>query len=984
MSDLASALSTTLGSAYRIERELGGGGMSRVFLAEETALGRRVVIKVLPPDTAASVNADRFRREIQLAAQLQHPAIVPLLSAGANGELLWYVMPFVDGASLRAKIAKAGQLPLDEAVRAWRDLLEALEYAHGHNVVHRDIKPENIMLSGRHAVVLDFGVAKAVSASTGVTAAGMTGLGMAIGTPAYMAPEQIAGEASADGRIDLYAAGLVMYEMLLGHGPFDGASASEIMAAHIAKLPAPLGAQRPGLPAALEQLVLSCLEKNPAARPRSAADVLQALDAMSGEISGARTPSGTPSPYASGVARSGAATGAVAPTVPPARSGLRRGLLVAGAALLAVALGVGTAMYRAKVADAQARLGMGLADSSRLAVMFLPTVHDPADSVLARNLGSALLNAAQSDRRLSPLGELRAQSMAIELGMEPGTVTKDTLLALARDLGMQSVVTASVARIGNGFLLSAEARASANDSALFRIEVTASDVGAVPDAIRSLAERSRVRLVAAFGRLGRPVATGKLIGTTPAAARMWTEANTLAEQNDYLASAEKARQAIALDSTFAPAWITLSSALGNAGVRPHERFVASRQSYLLSERLRSKWVRSLAQSPYLRSIGSNREAVQILEAAALGDVGQFRGLTENETALAYSGMRRQDLALGYYANARDSTYRAPNVPDRNYHVSLMELGRADEALREQQRYASVAGASNASVRLMQQTYWFAMRAPDSAATVATARLNDAKTPSARLGAAGSLRVALVTTGRLDSARVIESLRRELLTTASDTASLMLSEANTALIGAEFLGESGGGASLEPVLRDGRLNALQPLDRPYATLVRALAATGRIADAKRVLSEWSTSIPQDIRRVQGWAIASARGEVLLAEKNGRAALAAFRASDSTSCVPCAWPNYARAYDAMGVRDSAIYWYERYLSSSSSLLAGNAHARLLAQTYRRLGELHEEAGNVPQAIQRYSDFVELWKNADPALQPAVKSARERITRLQTRRN
>jgi len=290
MNDFAATLASVLGTAYRLERELGGGGMSRVFLAEETALGRRVVIKVLPPDTVASVNADRFRREIQLAAQLQHPAIVPLLTAGTGNGLLWFAMPFVEGSSLRAKLARSPQLPIDEAVRAWRDLLEALEYAHEHNVVHRDIKPENIMLSGRHAVVLDFGVAKAVSASTGVNAMGMTGLGMAIGTPAYMAPEQIAGEANADGRLDLYAAGLVMYEMLTGRGPFEATTASEIMAAHIAKAPAPLGTLRPGLPASLEQLVMQCLEKSPSERPRSAADVLQALDAMSAELSGARTP----------------------------------------------------------------------------------------------------------------------------------------------------------------------------------------------------------------------------------------------------------------------------------------------------------------------------------------------------------------------------------------------------------------------------------------------------------------------------------------------------------------------------------------------------------------------------------------------------------------------------------------------------------------------------------------------------------------------
>ena len=165
MNPLQDRLQRALGATYRVERELGGGGMSHVFVAEEVALGRRVVVKVLPPELAAGVSAERFRREIQLAAQLQHPGIVPLLTAGADGDLLWYVMPFVEGESLRTRLAR-GPLPVDEAIRLWRDLLEALEYAHGCGIVHRDIKPENIMLTGRRAVTLDFGVAKAVSAST--------------------------------------------------------------------------------------------------------------------------------------------------------------------------------------------------------------------------------------------------------------------------------------------------------------------------------------------------------------------------------------------------------------------------------------------------------------------------------------------------------------------------------------------------------------------------------------------------------------------------------------------------------------------------------------------------------------------------------------------------------------------------------------------------------------------------------------------------
>ena len=180
LSDLLSRLQSVLGDAYRIERELGGGGMSRVFLAEEVALGRQVVIKVLPPEMAADVSQERFNREIQLAAKLQHPHVVPLLTAGADGDLLYYVMPFIKGESLRVKLAREGELPVGEALRILREVTDALAYAHRNGVVHRDIKPDNVLLSEGHAVVTDFGVAKAVSASSG-SSSSLTSLGVALG-----------------------------------------------------------------------------------------------------------------------------------------------------------------------------------------------------------------------------------------------------------------------------------------------------------------------------------------------------------------------------------------------------------------------------------------------------------------------------------------------------------------------------------------------------------------------------------------------------------------------------------------------------------------------------------------------------------------------------------------------------------------------------------------------------------------------------------
>ncbi|HEY7636664.1 MAG TPA: serine/threonine-protein kinase, partial [Gemmatimonadales bacterium] len=198
MAELLERLQAALGAAYHLERELGGGGMSRVFVAEETALGRKVVLKVLPPELGAGLSVDRFRREIQLAASLHHPNIVPLFAAGEADGLLYYTMPLIEGDSLRARLAREGELPIGETIRLLRDVVDALSCAHEHDVVHRDIKPDNVLITRHHALVTDFGVAKALSEATGPTA--LTSVGVALGTPAYMAPEQASGDAHVDHR----------------------------------------------------------------------------------------------------------------------------------------------------------------------------------------------------------------------------------------------------------------------------------------------------------------------------------------------------------------------------------------------------------------------------------------------------------------------------------------------------------------------------------------------------------------------------------------------------------------------------------------------------------------------------------------------------------------------------------------------------------------------------------------------------------------
>lgn len=270
-------LQHALDADFLIERELGGGGMSRVFLATERALQRKVVIKVMPPELAAGVNVERFKREIQLAAQLQHPHVVPLLATGDQDGILWFSMPFIDGESLRGALNREKRLPARDVVRILHDVVDALAYSHARGIVHRDIKPDNILTSGMHALVTDFGVAKALSAA--IPMAGGTTTGMAIGTPAYMAPEQLAADPAADHRVDIYAVGLLAYELLTGRSPFGGSSPQATMAAQLTETPKPPH-QFADIPEALSAVIMHCLEKDSAKRPQSAQALLAELDAL--------------------------------------------------------------------------------------------------------------------------------------------------------------------------------------------------------------------------------------------------------------------------------------------------------------------------------------------------------------------------------------------------------------------------------------------------------------------------------------------------------------------------------------------------------------------------------------------------------------------------------------------------------------------------------------------------------------------------------
>ncbi len=316
VTDRIAQLNGLLAGRYVVQRELGAGGMATVYLAEDVKHRRKVAIKVLRDDLSASVGGARFLREIEIAAQLQHPNILPLLDSGDADGLLYYVMPFVEGQSLRQRLDREHELPVGDAVKLLIEVVDALAHAHEHGVVHRDIKPDNVMLSGRHALVTDFGVARAVSEAKGGT---ITTLGIALGTPAYMSPEQATADPSVDHRADIYAVGVMAYELLAGRLPFASGSAQQILAAQVTEKPEPVAKHRPAVNPLLAQAVMRCLEKRPADRWQSAAELLAVLEPLA-------TPSGGTAP-----------TEARIPAVTAPRGGTWK--IVAGIAVVAAVAG---------------------------------------------------------------------------------------------------------------------------------------------------------------------------------------------------------------------------------------------------------------------------------------------------------------------------------------------------------------------------------------------------------------------------------------------------------------------------------------------------------------------------------------------------------------------------------------------------------------------------------------------------------------------
>ena len=654
--DLRDQLQATLSGSYTLERELGGGGMARVFVAEETALGRKVVIKVLPLETAAQVSLERFKREIMLAAKLQHPHIVPLLSAGVSDGLPYFTMPFVEGESLRVRLVRYGELPVNDAIRILREIASALANAHEHGIVHRDIKPDNVLLSGGSAMVTDFGVAKALSASSNAELGSVTSIGVALGTPAYMAPEQATADLAIDHRADIYAFGVLAYELLTGQPPFAGRTPQNLLAAHVTEVPEAISRRRASLPPALAALVMRCLEKRPADRPQNAGEIVHALDDITTPSAGMTPPQTAPYPRVIGAGGGG-------------RS--RRTMLVPAVVLLA-AVGIAIAYARKGGSTAPDRLTVSAEKPLWIAVLPPQFSGKAEDDWFGDGLADEMRGALVKIPGLQVKGTRSSESFK---------GTTKTIAEIAKALGVDYVVVSSVrwspTSAGAGRVYFAPELVDARTDAVRWRSPYDTTVTDLETGQRAIAEHAARDLA---GALSASVAVSPTRASATLNVKPEAYAAYLSGKQALLAFAPSSKtrsfdllsRAIALDSTFAKAYALLAISIGWFG-----------GDTLIRQRAVQRAIALAPDDPYVLAAAAEDRlfawdwsgARADLSRALASDPNNFWALADAMALEAALGNVERSVELGKRAAEVDPVSAGDAYPQ-----ALFTAGRMDEAL----------------------------------------------------------------------------------------------------------------------------------------------------------------------------------------------------------------------------------------------------------------------------------------------------------------
>ncbi len=674
-----------LGTQFVLGRELGGGGMSRVFLARDVQLGREVVVKVLSPELAQELSVERFGREIGLAAALQHANIVPVLSAGISADgIPYYLMPFVEGASLRDLVGGGKTLPMADVLLVLNDVARALAYAHGRGVVHRDIKPDNVMLSGGAALVTDFGIAKAMSSARETKPENtLTRMGTSIGTPSYMAPEQGAGDPDTDHRADIYAYGAMAFELLTGAPPFGDRPPHAQLIAHLSEAPKPVASLRTDTPEPLAQLVMRCLEKDPAHRPQNAGELLESLADASSAL---RT--GTTGQF--GARPTTGSNRATPANAGPNASRSKAGLLVGAVVLIAAAAGGWYAFGRGKTASGP--------DANSLAVMPF-TVRDASLQVWREGLVDIL------SRSLDGAGDIHTVAPSASIADAPARADAATATARGQALGAGLVLFGDLNAVGSD---SVRVRAAVVDVATGKVRHDV-DVSGEVSRMDALADSLSIRVIRALGAGGAlgGNARGASIGTSSLAAlKAYLQGTQYYRRGVTDSSLLAFQSAVAADSMFALGWRGVASiyvrtgreaepeakiALDRAiryksGLAPRDSLLLHGDSLRMSAALRTQVANdATADIPELNALFTTlREATKRYPGDAelwfeLGDAGfHFGALAGVHDSIALSDFTRaialDSSLLVSYVHAQTLSMRANKYRDAAaYSRGLMRL-----------------------------------------------------------------------------------------------------------------------------------------------------------------------------------------------------------------------------------------------------------------------------------------------------------------------
>ncbi len=998
-------LEIALAGRYQIDGKLGEGGMSVVFRARDLRHDRVVAVKMLRPELSAALGAERFLREIRIIAKLQHPHILPLHDSGDADGSLYYVMPFVEGESLRQRLDRDGALRPADAVRIAREVASALDYAHAHGVVHRDIKPENILLSGQHAIVADFGIARAVDMASGTSA---TATGIVVGTPAYMSPEQAAGEA-LDGRSDQYSLACLIYEMLSGAAPFAGTTPRELMARHAIEPVPALSSVKPEMPASLSTALARALEKDPAARYANTVMLVAALEG------GSTTSGATPA---------GATTPVPLPAVP--RPYPRTRTLGALGILLALALG--------------AALWLGGRDATRPPVAPAPVGGATAIAVLPFAVsGSDTLGLSEGivgllGTKLDGAGDLRvvdprallshlAQERTTRLGPNEGT-------AVARHFGAGLYVLGDVVQIPGRLRLSAALYTPDRGSAIARAEAEG-DVGS----LFKLVDELTAQLLAGWsGRESRVSGIAAVTTASLPALKAYLEGEAALRDARFDEAIEAFQRAIATDSTFALAWYRLSVA-GEWLTRDDLAGPAAEQAARLSGRLPERERRLLeamhsgrrgafdeARARYGAIIATYPEDLEAwIQLAELEfHFGPWRAHSVSRSRPAWERVLALDpsqiaarvhlariAAIEGRPHAVDTLVREifalhsepgrePGTRSEDLEMEALRAFAMGDTAAQRRVLAGLGQASDLTVIL--SAWAIASFAYDLPGGIAAARTLTQPSRSGAARAVGHLTIAFLEAAR---GRVGEARREIALATSADPERTRAAPALLAV--APFIStpppelrrllagitsapppgpdEDRAGLSVyfrrTPAAQDRRAR-LYLMGILAARLGDRTRATQRADELAALARSDSGSLAADFAR-------GVRAELAMSRGNAEEALREVEAMQHETyyVTAFAFPElsqarerflHAEALARLGRDEEALEWFGSFTEFSPYDMLYSAVG------HRRRGEILAALGRPEEAARENARFIELWKDADPELQPMVREARAALARQQ----